>query len=86
MENHQRVFSQKWLGSLFSIREDDEGFYVNQGPHFNYGKHGRKFFSLQDLNDTEFFRIFYHKADEEWGHRLERFISQELHAGSILQN
>ena len=32
----------RWLGRLFSIREDDEDFYVDQGPHFNYGRHGKK--------------------------------------------
>jgi len=47
---------------------------------------GRKFFTLQDLNDAEHFRVFYHKDDGEWGHRLENFISHELQTGPILQN
>lgn len=47
---------------------------------------GRKFFSLQDLNDTEYFRVLYHEADAEWGGCLERFISQELQTSPILQN
>jgi hypothetical protein len=49
-------------------------------------KPGRKFFSLQDLNDTEYFRVFYHEADAEWGHCLEHFISQELQTSPISQN
>jgi hypothetical protein len=47
---------------------------------------GRKFFSLQELNDTEYFRVFYHEADAAWGNSLERFISQELQTSPILQN
>ena len=49
-------------------------------------KPGRKFFTLQYLNDTEHFRVFYHKADAQWGHLLERFISEELQTSPILQN
>lgn len=48
-------------------------------------KPGRKLFTLQDLHDTEHFRVFYHKADEEWGLNLERFMSQELRTDPILQ-
>lgn len=47
---------------------------------------GRKFFTLQDLNDTEHFRVFYHKTDAQWGDRLEGFISQELQSSPILLN
>jgi hypothetical protein len=49
-------------------------------------KPGRKFFTLQDLSDTEHFRVFYHKADMQWGNRLESFISQELQNSPLLQN
>lgn len=49
-------------------------------------KPGRKFFTLQDLNDTEQFRVFYHQADTQWGNRLESFISQELQTSPLLQN
>lgn len=47
---------------------------------------GRKFFYLRDLNDTEHFRVFYHKDDAQWGNQLESFISQELQTSPILQN
>jgi hypothetical protein len=49
-------------------------------------KPGRKFFYLWDLNDTEHFRVFYHKDDAQWGNQLESFISQEVRTDSILQN
>lgn len=48
-------------------------------------KPGNKFFSLHDLNDTEHFRIFYHKSDSPWGQRLEGFMLQELSINPTLQ-
>lgn len=41
-EQNKGLYIFKWLGSLFSIREDDGSFYIDQGSHFNYGKHGKK--------------------------------------------
>jgi len=41
-DENKGMYIFKWLGKLFSIREDDGNFYVDQGPHFNYGKHGEK--------------------------------------------
>lgn len=40
-EENKGMYIFRWLGKLFSIREDDGDFYVDQGPHFNYGKHGK---------------------------------------------
>ena len=47
---------------------------------------GRKFFTLQHLNDTEHFSVFYHKEDAQWEHQLKTFISRELQTKPILQN
>ena len=41
-EANKGLYIFKWMGRLFSIREDDGNFYVKQGPHFNYGKYGKK--------------------------------------------
>lgn len=49
-------------------------------------KPDRKFFTIQDLDDIEHFRVFYHKADAQWEHQLEIFISQELQTSHLLQN
>lgn len=49
-------------------------------------KPGSKLCSLQDLNGTEHLRVFHHKGDAEWGHDLERFISQALAAGPVFQD
>ena len=40
-DRNKGLYIFRWLGKLFSIREDDGEFYVKQGPHFNYGKHGK---------------------------------------------
>jgi hypothetical protein len=41
-EKNKGLYIFRWLGKLFSIREDNGKFYVDQGPHFNYGRHGKK--------------------------------------------
>ena len=41
-KGNKGLYIFKWLGTLFSVREDDGDFYLDQGPHFNYGKHGKK--------------------------------------------
>lgn len=48
-------------------------------------KAGRKFFYLQDLSDTEYFRVFYEKSDEEWERQLDRFFSQKLQVDHALR-
>ncbi len=47
---------------------------------------GKKFFSLQNLNDTEYLRIFYHQADVDWESSLRDFIVQKLQPGPLLMN
>lgn len=49
-------------------------------------KPGRKLFSLQDLNEVEYFRVFYHKGDTEWASRWENAIKQMLQTETALQN
>lgn len=41
-EENKGLYIFKWLGKLFSVREDDGKFYINQGDHFNYGEYGKK--------------------------------------------
>jgi len=49
-------------------------------------KPGRKFFTLQDLNDTEQLRVFYHRDDAEWEDQLKTFMTHALQPAPILQN
>jgi hypothetical protein len=49
-------------------------------------KPGEKLFSLQDLNDTEHFRVFYHKDDVMWEDQLKTFVSPELQIDPMPQN
>lgn len=47
---------------------------------------GKKIFSLQNLNDAEYLRIFYHEADVDWEAGLRDFIMQKLQPGPLLLN
>lgn len=47
---------------------------------------GKKIFSLQNFNDTEYLRIFYHEADVDWESDLRDFIVRKLQPGPLLLN
>lgn len=46
----------------------------------------KKLFYLQDLNDAEYFRVFYRKENKNWEYQLKRFVSNELQNSPMLQN
>lgn len=46
----------------------------------------RKIFTLQTLNDSEYFRIFYHSADEQWEQELKHFFTQQLQNSPVFEN
>lgn len=46
----------------------------------------RKIFTLQTLNDREYLRFFYHKADSLWEQELERFVTEQFQNSPIFQN
>jgi len=46
----------------------------------------RKIFTLQTLNDSEYFRVFHHRADGKWEKQLEHFFAQQLQNRPALQS